>query len=117
MAPYIAAAPNKLAYVLPAEGFPRYADTVAILRESSRTEAAHAFLNFLLRGEVAAEIVRTTRTATVNTRAYALLADEEKNNPVLYPPPSDLERGEWFTAQSAASQRLRDRLWTEVKSA
>ena len=36
----IAAAPEKLAFVFPAEGFPRYADNVAILRESTRMEAA-----------------------------------------------------------------------------
>ncbi len=32
----IAAAPDRLAFAFPAEGFPRYADNVAILRESSR---------------------------------------------------------------------------------
>src|SRR5262249_48667582 len=58
----IAAAPGKVAYALPAEGFARYADNVAILRESARVEAAHEFVNYLLRGEVAAEIVKTTRT-------------------------------------------------------
>ena len=36
--------------------------------------------------------------------------------PVLYPPAEILARGEWFTPQSAASQRLRDRLWTEIKT-
>jgi spermidine/putrescine transport system substrate-binding protein len=113
----IAAAPNKLNYLLPAEGFPRYADTVAILRESPRAEAAHRFLNYLLRGDVAAEIVRVTRTSTANARAYALLPEATKQSSVLYPPSSELARGEWFTPQSAASQRLRDRLWTEIKSA
>ena len=112
----ISAAPGKLGYVLPAEGFPRYADTVGILKESARQESAHLFLNYLLRADVAADIVKTTRTATVNARAYALLGEAERNNPVLYPPSSELSRGEWFTAQSAASQRLRDRLWTEIKS-
>ena len=113
----IAAAPNKLNYVLPAEGFPRYADTVAILRESSRQEAAHQFLNYLLRGQVAADIVATTRTSTANARAYALLPESAKQNPVLYPPAAELARGEWFTPQTPAAQRLRDRLWTEIKSA
>jgi hypothetical protein len=36
---------------------------------------------------------------------------------VLYPSAETLARGEWFEPQSAASQRLRDRLWTEIKSA
>src|SRR6185295_4920478 len=62
----IAAAPGKLAFAFPADGFPRYADTVAILRESARQEAAHKFVDYLLRAPVAAAIVGTTRTATCN---------------------------------------------------
>jgi spermidine/putrescine-binding protein len=113
----IAAAPDRLAYAFPSEGFARYADNAAILRESGRAEAAHRFLDYLLRGEVAAAIVRATRTATVNAAALKLLPEEVRANPVLYPPAQVLARGEWFTPQSAASQRLRDRLWTEIKSA
>jgi spermidine/putrescine-binding protein len=113
----IAAAPERLAYALPAEGFARYADNVAILRESGRVEAAHRFIDYLLRGEVAARIVQTTRTATVNAAALKLLPEPDRTNPVLYPSPEELARGEWFAPQSAASQRLRDRLWTEIKSA
>src|SRR5579863_1660665 len=50
----IAAAPDKLAFVLPSEGFARFADTVTILKESRRAELAHRFINYLLRPEVAA---------------------------------------------------------------
>jgi spermidine/putrescine-binding protein len=112
----IAAAPAKLAYALPAEGFARYADTIAILRESRRAEIAHQFINYLLRPEVAAAIVKATQTATANAAALNLLPTEVRENPVLYPPAEILARGEWFEPQSAASQRLRDRLWTEIKS-
>jgi len=42
---------------------------------------------------------------------------EVRENPVLYPQPETLARGEWFQSQPAASQKLRDRLWTEIKSA
>ena len=112
----IAAAPGKLAYAFPAEGFARYADTVAILRESGRAGLAHSFINYLLRPEVAASIVRTTQTATANAAALRLLPTEVRENPVLYPPAATLARGEWFEPHSTASQKLRDRLWTEIKS-
>jgi spermidine/putrescine-binding protein len=98
------------------EGFPRYADNVAILRESSRTEAAHIFINYMLRPQVAADIVETTRTATCNGAAQKSLPDALRADPVLYPPAEILARGEWFAPQSASSQRLRDRLWTEIKT-
>lgn len=113
----IAAAPGKLEFVLPAEGFSRYADTMVILRESRRSELAHSFVNYLLRPTVAAGIVQATQTATANGAAQKLLPAAVRENPVLYPPPEVLARGEWFKPLSSASQRLRDRLWTEIKSA
>ena len=112
----IAAAPEKLAFAFPSEGFPRYADNVAILRESSRMEVAHQFIDYLLRPQVAAAIAETTRTATCNAAAQSSLPAALRSDPVLYPPAESLARGEWFTPQSAAGQRLRDRLWTEIKT-
>lgn len=113
----MAAAPGKLDYAFPAEGFARYADTVAILRESRRAELAHAFLDYILRPDVAAEIVKTTQTATANGAALRLLPAEVRESTVLYPSAETLARGEWFTPLSAAAQKIRDRLWTEIKSA
>jgi len=113
----IAAAPDRLAFAYPIEGFARFADNVAILRESRRVEAAHRWIDYLLRPPVAASIVQATRTATANGAAYALLPPSLREDAVLYPAPEVLSRGEWFAPQSTASQRLRDRLWTEMKSA
>lgn len=112
----IAAAPGKLAFAFPADGFPRFADNIAILRESSRVEAAHRWINYLLRPEVAAGIVATTHTASANGEALRHLPAAIRRDPVLYPPPEVLARGEWFEAQPATSQKLRDRLWTEIKN-
>jgi spermidine/putrescine-binding protein len=113
----IQAAPEKLAFAFPLEGFARFADTMAVLRESRRQEAAHRFIDYLLRPAVSARIATAMQTATANGAAHALLAPALRDNPVLYPPAETLARGEWFEPQSAASQRLRDRLWTEIKSA
>ena len=112
----IDAAPH-LAFAYPREGFPLYADCAVILRESRRRELAHRFLNYLLRPEVSAEIVQATRTATANGAAQKLLPEAVRRNPVLYPPPEIFVRGEWPVPLPAAAQRLRDRLWTEIKSA
>jgi len=112
----IAAGSGKLAFSFPSEGFPRYADNVAILRESSRREGAHHFIDYLLRPRVAAAIVETTRTAACNGAAQQYLPEALRSDPVLYPSADILVRGEWFAPQSAASQRLRDRLWTEIKT-
>jgi spermidine/putrescine transport system substrate-binding protein len=112
----IEAAPP-LSFVYPREGFPFYSDCAAILRESRRAELAHQFLNYLLRPEVAARVVEYTKTATPNAAAQSLLPEALRRNPVLYPPPDVFARGEWPRTQPPAAQRLRDRLWTEIKSA
>jgi spermidine/putrescine transport system substrate-binding protein len=106
------AAPS-LDFVYPAEGFALYADNAVVLRESRRERLAHEFIDYLLRSEVATAIVIATRTATAN-RA---VPDSVRASPTLYPPPEVLRRGEWFEPLPTAEQRLRDRLWTEIKSA
>jgi spermidine/putrescine transport system substrate-binding protein len=112
----IDAAPH-LAFVYPAEGFPFYCDCAVILRESRRQDLAHRFLNFLLRPKVSAQIVQATRTATANGAALGLLPEDTRGNPALYPGPEVFARGEWPHAVPNATQRLRDRIWTEIKSA
>ncbi|MEO8028432.1 MAG: spermidine/putrescine ABC transporter substrate-binding protein [Bryobacteraceae bacterium] len=107
----------KLAFAHPEEGFALFADNIVILRESKRLELAHRFVDYLLRPRVNAAVVLTTKTATCNAGARRLLPESIRKNPVLYPPPEMLARAEWFAPQSIAGQRLRDRLWTEIKSA
>jgi spermidine/putrescine transport system substrate-binding protein len=106
-----------LDFVYPAEGFAVYCDNAVILLESRRERLAHEFLDYLLRPRVAAAIVTATRTATANRAAAGLLPDAVRNSPTLYPSGDVLRRGEWFEPLPAAVQRLRDRLWTEIKAA
>ena len=110
-------ASKDLAFAFPEEGYSLYSDCAAILRESDRVELAHKFIDYLLRPTVAAGIVTHSKTATANGGARALLAPEIRNNPTLYPDDATLQRGEWFATLPAPAQRLRDRIWTEVKSA
>jgi len=107
----------ELAFVYPREGFPLYADNAVILRESRRQELAHRFIDYLLRPAVAAAVVVATKTATANAAARALLPEALRANATLFPPAEVLARGEWFQPMPAAAQRLRDRLWTEIKAA
>jgi spermidine/putrescine transport system substrate-binding protein len=106
-----------LAFAYPAEGFPFYVDNAVILRESGRQELAHRFLDYLLRPKVSAEIAAYTKTATANGAGQMLLPSPIRNNPTIYPPPEVFARGDWPGTLPAATQKLRDRIWTEIKSA
>jgi spermidine/putrescine transport system substrate-binding protein len=107
----------KLAFVYPEEGFPGYVDNGVVLRESGRQELAHTFLNYLLRPQVVADIVTYTKNGTPNSAAWSLLPEEIRNSPTINPPPEVLERCEWPGTLPPAAQKLRDRIWTEIKSA
>jgi spermidine/putrescine transport system substrate-binding protein len=107
----------QLAFVFPREGFALYADNSCILRESKHQDLAYEFLNYLLEPSVAAAIANEVRAATANSEARTLLPESQRNNPVLYPDSETLQRGEWFRALPNAVQRIRDRYWTEIKSA
>jgi len=91
----------QLHFVNPAEGYSLYCDCVAILAESRRKDLAHDFVNYLYRPEVA-------KANSATSRASSPCAST--NEQVI-------ERGEWFRTASGPTQRLRDRLWTEIKSA
>ena len=106
----------RLRFCYPREGFAMYADNCVVLRESQRQELAHRFLNYLLRPQVAATVVAAAKTATANAEAWKLLPDSIRTNPTLYPPRDILERAEWFAPLPASGQRMRDRIWTEIKS-
>jgi spermidine/putrescine transport system substrate-binding protein len=107
----------RLAFCHPKEGFSLYCDCVAILRESRRPELAHEFVNYLYRPDVAAAISLASRASTPNEAAVPLLPEVFRKLATLFPSEEVLKRGEWFSTSAAPLQRLRDRLWTEIKSA
>ena len=112
----IDAAPDKLGFVYPTEHFPLNLDCAVLLRESKRRELAHRFINYLLRPAVSARVSETMRTATASGAARLLLPAGTRDNAVLYPDKEVMARAEWFATPPPEIQRLRDRLWTEVKS-
>jgi spermidine/putrescine transport system substrate-binding protein len=110
-------APGKLAFVYPREGFPVYCDNAAILRESRHMEAAHQFIDYLLRPKVNARIAISAETATAEAAARTLLPPDIRQSAALYPDAEVMKRAIWPPPLASAAQRYRDRIWTEIKSA
>jgi spermidine/putrescine transport system substrate-binding protein len=108
---------SEIGFVYPSEGYAVYPDCAVILRESKRPELAHQFIDFLLRPEIAAANALAARTTTTNRGARQILPANFRDNPTLYPASEIVARGEWAKTVDPAAQRLRDRIWTEIKSA
>lgn len=108
---------KNIGFAYPSEGYAVYPDAMVILRESRHQELAHHFVNFLLRPDIAAANALAARTTTTNASARKLFPPEFRDNPTLYPGPEVVARGEWALTLAPSIQKLRDRLWTEIKSA
>jgi spermidine/putrescine-binding protein len=98
-----------IAFALPREGSAIYADAMAIPLSAPHKRAAHAFLDYMLRPEVAAAIADATGYGTANAAA-------KPRDPKPYPSSEELARLE-FARDLGDGTRLWDRIWTEIKSA
>jgi spermidine/putrescine transport system substrate-binding protein len=102
-------------YVVPSEGSQIWEDDWAITANAPHPEAAHAFLNFVLRPEVAAQEARYTRYATGNRAALVLLDEHIRSDASTYPPQAVLQKLEAGMPLDADGQRRREALWREVR--
>jgi spermidine/putrescine transport system substrate-binding protein len=102
-------------YVVPSEGSQIWEDDWGIAAGAPNPELAHAFLNFVLRPEVAAQEAKYTRYATGNHTALTLLDEEMRNDPSTYPPQEILQKLEAGMPIGEEGQKRREELWGEVK--
>lgn len=104
-----------LAFFIPTEGSDYYVDTLAIPRDAKNKAAAEAFINYILRPEVHAEISNYTQYATPNQAALeqGLIDEELLASEASYPPRDLLEAWEPFGAEELS---LWNKAWVEVQA-
>jgi spermidine/putrescine-binding protein len=105
---------KKFKYVLPAEGTHMFVDSLAIPKEAKNKEAAHQFINFILRPEISVMISEEFPYTNPNAAAREKLTDEQKANPASYPP-GNPKLGIFRDIGTAAADI--DALVTDLKSA
>lgn len=101
-------------YVYPKEGFSLWLDSFAIPRGAKNIDEAHAFLDYILRPDVAATICTEMGYSTPNAKALDLLSAEVRDNPIVYPSEEVLARGEFLDDLGEAT-RLYDDYWVKLK--
>lgn len=99
-----------LAWMLPEEGSTLWIDSLVVPKSAPHPRAAHEFINYILRPEIAAAISTATGYGSPNQAAMSLI-----DHPVPYPAPNELARLEIQKDLGRASE-LWDEVWTEVKS-
>ncbi len=103
-------------YVVPTEGSQFWEDDWAIAANAPHPEAAHAFLNFVMQPNIAAQEARYTRYATGNASALKLLDEATRSDRSIYPPEEVLLKLEPGLPLSIDGNLRRERLWAEVRS-
>jgi len=77
--------PGNFAYVLPKEGAHMFIDNMAIPKGAPHVEAAHKFINYILRPEVSRKISEEFPYTNPNIEARKLLTAAERANAASYP--------------------------------
>jgi spermidine/putrescine transport system substrate-binding protein len=86
---------DDIGFVVPKEGALRQSDTLAIPKGSANIESAHAFINFILDAKTGAEIFNTIKYPSPNAAATALMPEDYKKNPAIFPPSEILAKCEY----------------------
>src|SRR4030095_9886995 len=78
--------PDKFKYMLPKEGAHMFIDNLAIPKGAPHVEAAHKFIDYVMRPEVSRKISEEFPYTNPNVEARKLLTPAERANEASYPP-------------------------------
>src|SRR6202521_1688304 len=106
-----------LAFTVPKEGANQNFTSLLIPEGAPHPQAAYQFINFILRPDVVAEITNEIYYGNDNLASRPLIDPRILGDVTLYPTP-EIEARLYRNAEaSAATERIRTRTWTRVKTA
>jgi spermidine/putrescine transport system substrate-binding protein len=106
-----------LDFVVPREGSQISSDCLCIPKGAPNPELALEFINYLLDAQAGAEITRTIRYPTPNAAAAALMGPDYRDNPVIFPPQSILDKCQYAKYNGEKMSRLYEDVITRVRAA
>lgn len=106
----------EIGYVVPKEGTLMWFDAFAIPKDAPHAAEALAFIDYMLRPEVAAANTNFVSYASGNLPARRLVKPEILANPGIYPDEATMQRLSVNTAWDDRTQRFVTRLWTRVRT-
>ncbi len=112
---FIAQAENpNLVFIYPKDGAPLWVDSFVIPSGAEKIEEAHAFINFMLRPDIAALCVQEYNYSTPNTGVRALLSKDYSKSNLIFPTKENLVNSE-FTQGIGESQKIYEQYWEDLK--
>jgi putrescine transport system substrate-binding protein len=106
-----------LAFTVPKEGANETFSSLLIPEGAPHRQAAYEFMNFILRPDVIAEITNSIYYGNDNVASRPLVNPRILSDVTLYPTP-EIEARLYKSAEvNAATERIRTRTWTRIKTA
>jgi putrescine transport system substrate-binding protein len=105
-----------IGYAIPKEGAEMFFDNLAIPKDARDVDEAHAFIDYLMRPDVAAKNTNFLSYASGNLASQALVDPAILNDHTIYPDEATMARLYVINAHDAKTTRLMNRLWTKVKT-
>jgi spermidine/putrescine transport system substrate-binding protein len=105
--------PN-IKYVLPNNGTSIWTDTMAIPRGASNIEGAHAWINYVMRPEVAAKISDANSFGTTNKLAKSMIPDDLKAIKALEPSEEIIAKSDRIAKLDAETLQIYEGFWTRL---
>ena len=106
----------EIAYAVPVEGAEMFFDNLAIPKDARHGAEAHAFIDYLLRPEVAAKNTNFLSYANGNLASQALIDPAILADRTVYPDETTMARLYTINAHDAKTTRLMNWLWTRIKT-
>ena len=103
-------------FIVPKEGSQLNSDTLCIPKGAPHPKNAHAFINYLLDGEVGKGITETIQYPTPNAKAKELMGDAYAQNTVIFPPADVMAKCEYAKFRSDI-QPIYEEAFTRVRAA
>lgn len=103
-------------YVIPKEGAQMWFDSFLIPKDAPHPDEAHAFINFMMKPEVAAKNSNYVFYANGNIDSQKLLDPDVIDDPAIYPDEETLSRLFTSTTYEPRIQRVLTRMWTNLKA-
>ncbi len=105
-----------IGYAIPKEGTLLSVDSLVVPKDAPHGEAALAFINFLLRPEIAARNTNATQFANAVPAAQPWIAKEIIDNKAIYPDAATMSRLFAVPTPDPATQKLIAREWIRIKT-
>ncbi len=106
----------KLSFFIPQEGSLIWFDNLYIPKDAPHVANAHRFIEFLLQPQTMAKVTDYIHYANSNAAATALVREEIRQDPAIYPDAQTRERLFAQKTQSPKDMRAITRVWSTVKT-